>query len=448
MSVLLATAFGVQFVSPLSGANQGPDQCERWFQSGNTPEDSEDAAFRAVWRGYQILLDCYVDPPDGRRLLAAAWNNALRAAATARAEPDEPLGEPDSDLAAIEARFESAMRHLMEQAGPGIAPLELAQAAISGMTLSLADNHTAFRRLDNYLDLQLPLSRQRPDFGFSSIGVIGGSLVWEVQADGPAALAGIAVGDVIVSVRILSESGNGPTAVGVPMVLGVDRSGVGKIQVRLIPRADEPSLESSLSPDGVARLRLRSFRITAAQFLERYSSQLDAMEQGCPKGWVLDLRNNSGGRLDLAEIVAQKLGYAGRLILARPRYASLPEVEPTPVRSITHYLPLVILVNGRSASASEVIAAALQDAGMAYVVGTMTPGSVNLSRTFVVARGELSVTVARALVGPFQRNLDGVGVTPNETIEMDRRSLIEGRDPQMERANRYILESASRAEAC
>jgi carboxyl-terminal processing protease len=157
---------------------------------------------------------------------------------------------------------------------------------------------------------------------------------------------------------------------------------------------------------------------------------------------VLDLRNNPGGYLNLAEVIAGKLGYAGRLVMARTRNGPRPG-EPISTRSVTHGQPIVVLVNERSASASELVAAALADAGLAYVIGNKTAGAVNASIRFPVARGELSVTIARTLAGPFERNLDGVGVTPNEIVEMDRASLVAGRDPQLERARQFILESGS-----
>ena len=101
--------------------------------------------------------------------------------------------------------------------------------------------------------------------------------------------------------------------------------------------------------------------------------------------------------------------------------------------------PVAVLINESSASASEMVASALQDARIGRVYGVKSPGLVDTSRYFSVGGGALQVTVARAFVGPSKRRLDKVGVTPDEIVAVDRMTLVNGGDAQLDRAVAYVL---------
>jgi carboxyl-terminal processing protease len=101
--------------------------------------------------------------------------------------------------------------------------------------------------------------------------------------------------------------------------------------------------------------------------------------------------------------------------------------------------PVAIVINESSASAAEMVASALQDGHIARVYGVRSPGLVDTSRYFSVGGGALQITVARAYVGPDKRRLDKVGVTPDEVVTADRMQLVNGHDPQIDRAVDYVL---------
>ena len=113
--------------------------------------------------------------------------------------------------------------------------------------------------------------------------------------------------------------------------------------------------------------------------------------------------------------------------------------------SIIGATPLVVLVNGGSASASEVTAFALQDVGKAYVVGTQSTGAVIAASAVPVNTGAVFITTAFADVGPKAKRIDKIGVTPNKKVELDLELLRrEGRDSQLEAATDYLKQKLGR----
>jgi carboxyl-terminal processing protease len=94
----------------------------------------------------------------------------------------------------------------------------------------------------------------------------------------------------------------------------------------------------------------------------------------------------------------------------------------------------VLLINGRSGSAAELLAVVLRDAGLARIVGERSAGAVRLSNYFEVSGGALQITVADVRGGPAKRYLEGTGLMPDEVVSLDAQDLSRGKDAQLERA--------------
>jgi carboxyl-terminal processing protease len=105
-----------------------------------------------------------------------------------------------------------------------------------------------------------------------------------------------------------------------------------------------------------------------------------------------------------------------------------------PARELRRVAPLVVLINGRTGSAAELLATVLGDAGLARIVGERSAGAVRLSNYFEVAGGALQITVADVRGGPARRYLEGTGVMPDTVVSLDAKELSQGRDAQLERA--------------
>jgi len=173
----------------------------------------------------------------------------------------------------------------------------------------------------------------------------------------------------------------------------------------VVPQTVEASLE-----DGLAVLRIASFNRNTTRDLEREYLRLARQRTD---GMIIDLRGNPGGLLDQAVLAADLFLDDGVVISTFGRHPAASSVFTADLREIAQGVPMAILINGRSASAAELMAAALQDRGRAVVIGTTTHGKgtvQNLSR--LPNGGELLITWSR-IHAPSGYILDGLGVLPS-----------------------------------
>jgi carboxyl-terminal processing protease len=189
--------------------------------------------------------------------------------------------------------------------------------------------------------------------------------------------------------------------------------------------------------DGVGYIRLFDFSATASDSLEEGLEELLGQD---PKGIVLDLRQNPGGWLDQAIAVADL--FLAENVVAVERFSDGRE-QQFKARSgdIAEDIPLAVLVNNGSASASEIVAGALQDHERAPLVGVPTLGKGSVQRRFELSDGsELRVTAALWFT-PDDQRIQGRGLTPDIVIPWpDEDEEDPGQDPQLQRAVEYLLE--------
>ncbi|HEY7268215.1 MAG TPA: S41 family peptidase [Dehalococcoidia bacterium] len=393
-------------------------------------------ALTTAFQGYRTLHTNYVDVPDPAVVFKGAWE---RVQASLRDAGVEVNAFAPSD----EATFRGAFRIALQASQGKVRPDDLAMAAITGMARSLRDNHTAFIGPQYWNTVQTGRAVQ---LGFYSVRGSSGLMVFDVVPDMPAARAGLRPGDVILAVngQSLSNSARVSSArEGVPLTYRVLRGG-SETELTLTPETmKQPAVRSRLLPDGVAYLRVYSFFASSQpdavrDYMRDLDNQLESLQRQSPRGWVVDMRNNPGGNEYLAAYLAARLGLTGPLVENRGRDSVVSQVQAN-AKSINDGRPVAVLINESSASAAEMVAAALQDARIARVYGIRSPGLVDTSRYYSVGGGALQVTVARAFVGPYKRRLDKVGVTPDETVQLDRIALVRGADPQIDRAVAYVL---------
>lgn len=260
--------------------------------------------------------------------------------------------------------------------------------------------------------------------GFDGIGVTLAIRENEVQIisvmpDTPAAAAGLRAGDRIMVLDGVPVNQLAPSEVRrhlnesahAPIQLAVARHGLSHpLQVTLHRTIIIPN-EMTLDEDGgVALLTLRRFDQQTTQnvvsVLHRAHEDLGPRLRGV----ILDLRNNPGGLLDQAVGVASLFLAHGEILATFGRNPRSEQYFPVTTRYKTETLPLAVLVNGGSASASEIVAAALQDSGRAVVIGTSSFGKGMIQSVFRTAnQGELAVTWALAVTpGGYLLNRHGV----------------------------------------
>lgn len=235
-------------------------------------------------------------------------------------------------------------------------------------------------------------------------GIVAGDCV--VTVDG-AAVAGMALDDALAKVR---------GAEGEAVTLGLVRDGAVRPVPVLRTRLIEASVEGELFAPGIAWLRIRQFRAGTAADLAALVADLGATTP--VRGAVLDLRENPGGRLDEAVATADLFLRDGRIVSTRSRRASLPEEVHDATASKGDWdWPVVVLVDGQSASAAEIVAGALQDRGRAKLVGAATYGKGSVQTVFEYEDGSaLKLTIARYLLPSGRAIEDHRGLTPDVPV--------------------------------
>jgi carboxyl-terminal processing protease len=322
---------------------------------------------------------------------------------------------------------------------------EMTYAAIRGMLSTLDDKYTAFMEPNVAAVLAEDATGEFEGIGaFVDMDEDGKLEIVQTFEDGPAEKAGILAGDHVLEVDNVSIVGStlyeaiglirGPA--GSRIVLLIEREGVSEPFEVTVTRAclEIPIIDVEMRDDGVGYIRLHEFSATASERMEEGLEELLAQE---PRGIVFDLRQNPGGWLDQAVNVADLFLDDGVILIERWSDGSEQTFEANP-GDIGEDVPLVVLVNGSSASASEIVAGALQDQERAILVGEDTFGKGSVQRPFTLSDGsELRVTIALWFT-PNDRAIHGQGLTPDIQIPWPEEGDPDV-DPQLERAAEYLL---------
>ena len=308
------------------------------------------------------------------------------------------------------------------QASPQIAALPsetVEQAVLDGMTASL-DRFSRYASPDKARD-----QRAARD-GYGGIGItIDGTLdtfrVTAVSPHSPADRAGIRPEDQIVAIDGVTTKGcvhrdvierlRGP--IGSPIAVQVLPAGTPYPRDLRLQRASvfEPTVTAS-HDGGVAVLRVNSFNHSTTQRVAQALAEAQRQNGGRVGGIILDLRSNPGGILEQAVSLADLFLHQGSIVLVAGRHPASRQHFAASGRSIAPQIPLAVLINGGSASASEIVAAALQDAGRAVVIGSSSYGKGSVQTVLRLPNsGELIVTWAQ-LGAPSGYPLQQHGVVP------------------------------------
>jgi carboxyl-terminal processing protease len=199
-----------------------------------------------------------------------------------------------------------------------------------------------------------------------------------------------------------------------------------------------PSVESEMLDNQIGYIKISVFGEETAQDLH---DQLSAIMDQNPRGLIIDLRDNTGGYLNTAVSVASEFIPNGIIMYEQFGDGSRTTYEAEPGGLATDPdLPVIFLVNGYSASASEIVAGAIQDTGRGKLLGETTygKGSVQTWIPLSNAEGAVRVTIARWLT-PDEHTIDKIGLTPDIEVIMTNEDYTAGLDPQLDAAIDWIL---------
>jgi carboxyl-terminal processing protease len=305
---------------------------------------------------------------------------------------------------------------------------KLIEAAINGMLTAL-DPHSAYLNPKHFRDMQV---QTRGEFGGLGIEVTMENGVVKVVSpieDTPAARAGIMSGDLITHLdkeQILGltlqeavEKMRGP--INSPITLTIVRKGVeDPFDVKVTRDVIHINpVKYNAEGDDVGYIRVTTFNEQTTANLQKAVEDLKKQIGPKLKGYVVDLRNNPGGLLDQAISVSDAFLDQGAIVLTRGRNAEETQRSNARPGDITDGQKLVVLINGGSASASEIVAGALQDHHRATIVGTRSFGKGSVQTIIPLgSNGALRLTTARYFT-PSGRSIQAKGIEPEVVVEED-----------------------------
>ncbi|MES1200097.1 MAG: S41 family peptidase [Pseudomonadota bacterium] len=303
------------------------------------------------------------------------------------------------------------------------------EAAIQGMLSSL-DPHSSYLNADEYRDMQV---QTRGEYGGLGIEVTMDDGVVRVVSpidDTPAARAGIQAGDYLTAIDgqtivglTLNDAVNkmrGP--VGSSIHLTVARDNADPFEVNLTREIINVRAVTSHVDNDIGIIRISTFNERTASGLEDAIREVRADSHGHLRGVVIDLRNNPGGLLDQAIDVSDAFLDGGEVVSTRGRHPEDVQRYNARRGDELQGIPMVVLVNGASASASEIVAGALQDRNRALIVGTTSFGKGSVQTVIPLNGGRdgaLRLTTARYYT-PSGRSIQGAGIDPDMEVAQRR----------------------------
>ncbi len=361
------------------------------------------------------------------------------------AAPAATNDAPDEALRELEL-FSEALVYIRKYYVQEKSYRQIVRGAMHGM-LEALDPHSSFLEPEGFQDLQ-----EATDGSFGGIGVQIGvrdgmlTIVAPIE-DSPAYKAGLQAGDRIVAIDgaktqelSLSEciqKMRGAKGAAVVLTVVPERSETARDVTVVRDDVKVPSVKGArLLDDGIGYIRIVSFDENAGAELQ---AGLDKLRAQGLRALVLDLRNNPGGLLHAAVDVAQRFLKKGALVVIRKGREGVHPTVRNSAEGEQHdvALPLVVLVNGGSASAAEIVAGALQDHKRAVLVGTTTFGKasvqsvIRLSANGGTSDCGLRLTTAHYYT-PLGREIHDTGIDPDIYIEL---APEEWRDVQLQRAH-------------
>jgi carboxyl-terminal processing protease len=257
----------------------------------------------------------------------------------------------------------------------------------------------------------------------------------------PAEAAGLMPNDQIIAIDGEDMTGVDPEMArqkvlgpaGTDVKLTIYRAGEDPFEVT-ITRAviDIKLVESKMLDNNIGYVALTSFGETADEELR---AAIDDLKSQNAKALIFDLRNNGGGYLDQAILISSEFLPADQIVLYEEYGDGTRQTHKSVSGGTALDIPMVMLVNAGSASASEIVAGALQDLGRAKLVGTVTFGKGSVQSLIPLSndQGIVGITVATWLT-PKERLIQGLGLTPDYVIELTREDMDANRDPQLDKA--------------
>lgn len=322
----------------------------------------------------------------------------------------------------------------------------MVDGAVKGMINSLGDPYTVFMTAEESKSFDQELEGSITGIG-AEVGIKDNRVIIIAPIDNsPAAKAGLKPQDIILSI-------NGEDTTGMDLNTAVSkiRGDIGTVVKLNIQRGDQKldyeitrekvdtkSVKWEIKADNIGYIEISRFDSNTTDLVKQATEELSS--KGV-KAIVLDLRNNPGGFLDSAVNVTSEFLKNGTIVTEKTTSRNSKEQKYTASgkgKLTDKNIPMVVLVNGGSASASEIVAGALQDNGRAILVGEKTFGKGSVQAIESLMGGaSLRITVAHWFT-PNGKNISKEGISPNTEVKLSEEDFKNQRDPQLDKAIEYL----------
>ena len=373
-------------------------------------------------------------------------NNTVTPSDSPTVSPDQQSSTP-ADVQTLFKPFWEAWNIIHDQyADQPVSDVKLMQGAINGMMESLGDKHSTYMDPKTYKDASTSLAGNYEGIGaYVDLDAEYLTIISPIPGS-PAEKAGLQAGDKIIKIDGVDMTGV-DTEVAHQKVLGP----AGSTVVLTVARKDVTDpLEFSIVRDkiviksatgkmlenNIAYIQINTFGENTTSELTSTLTELMAQN---PKGLILDLRFNGGGYLQTAVEVVSQFVPKGVVLYEKFGDGKQNQYDVIPGGLATD-IPMVVLVNELSASASEITAGALQDYGRAKLVGVISYGKGSVQNWVPLSddQGAVRVTIAKWFT-PNDRTIEGKGLTPDVYVTMTADDYKAGRDPQLDAAIETLL---------
>ena len=319
---------------------------------------------------------------------------------------------------------------------------EDAKVAIDTMIASLDDDYSRYLNKKEYAEQNSSIESKISGIGVNIMSDAGKIVVYSVLDDTPAQVAGIKANDIIMKVDNKSVSGmniadvaalvRGKNGTQVKIELLRNKQKITKIITRQSIKIE--SVKSSVEKD-IGYIRISSF--IGVSTTNEFLSALEKTQN--TKGLILDLRGNTGGLLANAVFIANMFLDNGTIVNIVSRSGKIENIKAQ-ASLIRIDKPVVLLVDGASASASEILSGALKDHHKAVLVGTKTFGKGMVQRIIPLPNSTgLNLTIAKYLT-PNGADINKKGITPDYVVKYTERDILTHHDPQKEKAEKILAE--------
>jgi carboxyl-terminal processing protease len=403
-----------------------------------------------VRQAFDLLMDRFVIPPKSGDVLNGSLDGAHYFLESKQvADPLEARPAFTGDRREDWRLFLPAYERVARALGSKGAHEELDRAMVDGMAKSFHEQHTYFMPPEIFSQ-QMDELQNRTRYAGIGIQMSQDLIVTDVFEGSPAEGAGVLPGDQLIAVNGEPieglSSADTSTRVrgeaGTQVTVSLRRSGVAEPIVKTMTRASISIdwLQAKILEGGIGVMRIRTFAVPDA--LPLFNKAMDRFAQANIRALIIDLRGNAGGSVATGEEIASRL-----MPDARPIYQQVDRRGERTVKTWGDYwnrdIPIAVLTNGGSGSMSEILAAALQENGVAKVIGTKTAGAVAAGIPVPLADGSGLLVTVQQINTPSGRVINDVGLDPDQVVELDPEQFRFGKDTQLDAALSYLREQVA-----